>query len=216
MAVNVTLDDPWLTIDLGQDCETFGWTYRHGGMGQSRKIAWRAVRNEDLGEDFDIDPWLAAQTAARDLQDAPCFLTSARIADFAQASRSVAGISAHAVATAGLGNAERIGTRLMPEAHPGTINVLVAVDCPLSLPAKIELVSLITEARTTAMLARGHLVATGMATGTGTDCICVASPAGPAPITMAGKHTALGEAVGAAACAALSEAITRWRDPRDG
>ena len=209
----ITLDDPWLVVSLGGEHECFGWTFRNGGLTTSDRIAWRAVRNEDLTEDFDITPWLAAETARYGVADAPCFLTSARIGDFAQARVQVEGITAHAVATAGLGNAERIGTRLAPEGHIGTINVMVAVDRPLSLAAKIEAISLISEARTTAMIARGHLIATGIATGTGTDCICLASAIGAAPMTMAGKHTATGEAVGAAAYQALAAAINRWQDP---
>lgn len=209
----ITLDDPWLIVALGAPHDCFGWTFRHGGLATSDRIAWRAVRNEDLTEDFDITPWLARETAARGVAEAPCFLTSARIADYAQAQVTVAGITALAVATAGLGNAERIGTRLAPEAHIGTINVMVALDCPLTLPAKIEAISLVAEARTTAMLARGHAIATGIATGTGTDCICLASAIGPNAHDMAGKHTAIGEAIGAAAHRALHMAISRWQDP---
>ena len=72
--------------------------------------------------------------------------------------------------------------------------------------------SVAVEARTLAVLEAGF--ATGpdgaAATGTGTDCVVIASPIGWDEAVFAGLHTALGEAVGAAVLAAMRAAVGEW------
>ena len=46
---------------------------------------------------------------------------------------------------------------------------------------------------------------------TGTDCIAVAAPLSGEPAQFAGKHTALGEAIGDAVYRATAEGIREWR-----
>ncbi|MGB3417794.1 MAG: adenosylcobinamide amidohydrolase, partial [Mesorhizobium sp.] len=48
------------------------------------------------------------------------------------------------------------------------------------------------------------------ATGTGTDCIVVAAPAGEPGEAFAGLHTAVGAAIGRAVHDAISQACATW------
>jgi adenosylcobinamide amidohydrolase len=47
-------------------------------------------------------------------------------------------------------------------------------------------------------------------TGTGTDCIAIAAPFGEDPLPYAGKHTAIGEAIGACVHRAVADGISDW------
>jgi adenosylcobinamide amidohydrolase len=88
-------------------------------------------------------------------------------------------ISATCLATVGLTNAERVGTRRHRpvQTQPGTINLAVITDATLTDTALIELSSIATEARTAAVMDHGPDLPTGRATGTGTDCIVVGAEA---------------------------------------
>lgn len=210
----VELSEPWLIVDFAAPMRVLGWTPQGGGLQEAQKVLWRAVRNEDLTEDFDVLGWLAGVSVEHAPAGSPCFLTSARIADFAQSAVEVEGRGAAALATAGLGNAERIGRRREDPARVGTINLLVGVTRPLTLPAALEALSLMAEARTAAMLDHAPRLWADPPTGTGTDCLCLAWPGAGAPETYAGKHTAMGEALGRAAYEAVAAAIRAWSPPR--
>lgn len=230
---SVTLDCPWITVSFDRPMACLGWTPQGGGDRLAPSVLWREVRNEDLSETFDVLPWLAAQTAKRGQPDAPCFLTSRQVASYVRTDARVEGITARTIVTAGLGNAERIGQRRGKDAAFGTINLLLAVDRVLTYPARLEALSLLAEARTAAMLDHAPRLWQPAPTGTGTDCLCLATlpqadwaglpdgagsgitAADPDPaIPYAGKHTALGEAIGRAAYDAFAQAISAWQPPR--
>lgn len=231
---SVTLASPWIIVGFDRPMDCLGWTPQGGGATRATTVLWREVRNEDLTESFDVLPWLAQETAKLGQADAPCFLTSRQVASYVAAEACVEGILARAVVTAGLGNAERIGLRRGPDEPFGTINLLLAVNQTLSFPARLEALSLLAEARTTAMLDHAPRLWQPVPTGTGTDCLCLASlpdtdltgedarlsvgtaylPATRGPAPYAGKHTALGEAIGRAAYDAFAQAISAWQPPR--
>ena len=211
---HISLQSPWLLVRFNQPSICLGWTPQGGGRTESDTILWRQVRDDDLSEGFDVLPWLARQTQALGYDAAPCFLTSAQIADFAEAEAEVEGFIAKAVVTAGLGNAERIGHRYGPSKPFGTINAAVIVNRALSEQAALEALSLMTEARTTAMLEVAPHLWPHRVTGTGTDCMAICFPKiDAAPEAYCGKHTALGEAIGAAALKAFGAAIALWKPP---
>lgn len=208
------LDPPWLTLDLARKMPVLSWSVNRPGLVRARRILWREVRNADLPEDLDVAAWLDAQLAAREARDAVCFLTSCDIAQFTQATAQADGITARAVATVGLSNAESVGTRLPSAIHGwGTINIAVEIGTGgnggLTEAARIEALSIATQARTAAILAAGITLPTGPATGTGTDCIAIAAPAGST--RYAGLHTGAGEAVGRAVWGAVARGVTLWQ-----
>ncbi len=77
----------------------------------------------------------------------------------------------------------------------------------------IETVSVVTQARTLAVIEAFVPRAGVQVTGTGTDCIVVAAPIrGRRWQIIAGLHTGIGEAVGKAVYQAMREGIAVWRD----
>jgi adenosylcobinamide amidohydrolase len=131
-----------------------------------------------------------------------------------------------AAATAGVqGNAGRAGdaaawhegeSGYQPvHAVPGTINVLLLFNCPLTPAALTRAVATMTEAKSAVLqeLAVGSRYSEGLATGTGTDQFCLASPldADRKPKSWTGKHAKLGELIGKAVMDAVREAL-RWQN----
>jgi adenosylcobinamide amidohydrolase len=205
----VTLERPWLTMDLGRPLQVLSWALNRPGLVVAERIVWREVRNADLPEDFDVARWFDTVLAARGDAESVGLLTSRDVSRYRVARATADGVEAFAVATVGLSNAERIGQR-RPQvaARAGTINVAVALSAGLSEAALLETVSIATQARTAAVMEAGLRLAGGVATGTGTDCLAVAAPSGN--IRHAGLHTDVGEAVGRAVHDAVRAGAAEW------
>lgn len=209
--MSLALDRPWLDWDLGTPHRVLSWSLTNPGFVTARHITWREVRNADLPRDFDVLSWFRDQLAARDRAQAVAMLTSRDLTAFEQAQATVDGTTARCVATVGLSNAERIGHRIDRSTHDwGTINIALCTDAALTDAALLELSSIVTQARTAAILDTAHHLPPGPATGTGTDCIAVAAPPGDQP--FAGMHTALGEAAGRAVYDAVRRGAQVWMD----
>jgi adenosylcobinamide amidohydrolase len=205
----LTLERPWLTLDLGAEHHVLSWAINRPGEVRTRTILWREVRNADLPPELDVGAWLERELDARGQSDAVAFLTSRDVRAHFTARATVEGVSVQAVATVGLSNAERIGTRVDRRGKDwGTINIAVISDTGMTQAARLEALSIATQARTVAVMQSGLKLPGGTATGTGTDCIAVASPAGPA--AYAGLHTALGEAVGQAVLRVVGTGVADW------
>ncbi len=206
----LTHDHPWLALDLGAEMPVLSWAVNRPGLVRARRILWREVRNADLPVDLDVEAWLTGELAARDALDAVCFLTSCNITQVCESRAEVDGIRARAVATVGLSNAEAVGTRLPPATDGwGTINIAVALSEGLTEGARIEALSIATQARTAALMQSGLRLSTGPVTGTGTDCIALAAPEGGT--RYAGLHTATGEALGRAVLDAVTRGVVLWQ-----
>ncbi len=206
----VHLARPWLTFDLGCDMQVLSWAINRPGFVTARRIVWREVRNADLARDMPVHDWFEAELTAQGLENTVAFLTSRDVSCFAQSSVNVGDITAHCVATVGLSNAERVGSRVDRRAQDwGTINVAVRLDNALSQTGLIESLSIATQARTTAIIDACLPLPSGLATGTGTDCIAVAAPDGARD--YAGLHTDVGEAVGAAVYRATTMGARQWK-----
>lgn len=130
-----------------------------------------------------------------------------------------------ALATGGVeGNAARVGDpaglyefdgRYEPtggtQPH-GTINVIIAVNVPMTEGALVRAVMTATEAKAAVLqeLSVPSRQSTAIATGTGTDQIAVVAPAqGCVPLIGAGHHTTLGELVGRTVHDAIQETLRR-------
>ena len=143
-------------------------------------------------------------------------LTSCDLDSWVEANAEAGPARAHCVATVGLGNALRVGDPPGPFARIGTINLLCSVDAPLQAEALLEALAVATEAKTVAVLENGVASRrTGLAaTGTGTDCVVIASPLGPGRAPYAGKHTEVGAAIGAAVRDAVDRGARAWKAQR--
>ncbi|WP_293574190.1 adenosylcobinamide amidohydrolase [Phaeobacter sp.] len=217
---HLTLERPWLTFDLGQEMTVLSWAVNRPGLVRAQQILWREVRNRDLPPELDAATWYEAELHQRGAAQAVGFLTSRDVRQFTEARAEVEGITAHVVATVGLSNAERIGHRLDHSGRDwGTINIALQLSEGITDAALIEAMSLVVQARTAAVIDAGLMLRSGLATGTGTDCVAVAAPTGTQP--YAGLHTAIGEAIGKATYEAVATACADWmagsgRQPQQG
>ena len=139
-------------------------------------------------------------------------MTGAQIKKIASATEKRGAMIVTAWCTAGCSNALRVGDPASVEATaPGTINLIVLINQPITEAAMVEAIQIATEARVAAMLAvRVTSVRSGKpATGTGTDCIVVAAPEKPAVHFYCGKHTRLGELIGRAAYRSCARSLAK-------
>ncbi len=207
--MSLHLDRPWLTLDMGAPHQVLSWAINRPGFVVTNRIVWREVRNADLPPDLDVRDWFARALDDHGSADAVAFLTSRDIRAYHDHSATIGATTARCVATVGLSNAEHIGTRLDRSSKDwGTINVAVQVSTPLARTGLIEALSIAAQARTVAVMAVSHDLPTGIATGTGTDCIAVAAPQGQT--TYTGLHTEVGEAIGRATHDAVLAGAREW------
>ena len=225
--LRIDLSDKWMDVDLEGEHRVLSWALVGGGMRRARRVSWRYVTDRDLTVGADPVQWTLTAMNRRTVRSEVVLLTARRLAAVEQTMATADGTVARAVATVGLGNAVRIGTpspfentssaRPLSPGPPGTINILCHVNRPLSEAAMLEVMSLVAEARTAAVLQR-HLPdhGLGFASGTGTDCIAVAAPIsdqGESHI-YAGKHTLIGRLVGEAVLEAVGRGADRWIEER--
>ena len=214
--MDIVCDRPWLVAELEGPHRVLSWSLTAPGFVTARRIVWREVRNADLPAGFDALSWLKRDMLDAGHGEAVGLMTSRNIERHHFREARVERQSAACLATAGLSNAERVGRRQGFRPKAGTINLLVQTGGSLSDAAMIEALSIAVEARTLAVLEAGFATAPdgAAATGTGTDCVVIASPIassiGGDEAVFAGLHTALGEAVGAAVLAAMRAAVGEW------
>ena len=177
-----------------------------------------AKMTRDLGgavtfDAFSTDPhaFLKVRLAEAGLPHALAFMTSRDICRHHLCERRVEGVAAACLTTVGLSNGERVGSRkAYGPPHAGTINTLVHVSVPLTDGAMVEALSIVAEARTAAIVDSWRAARGTTVTGTGTDCIVVASPCRGEPLAFAGLHTAVGEAIGGAVYDATRSGAEQW------
>jgi len=207
---------PFLKVRFAEPQRTLGWSLLHPGFAVVSDIVWVEVRNSDLGPSTDPKAFLRARLTEADLPDALGFMTSRDIRRHLSCRRRVDAVEAACLTTVGLSNGERVGSRKMCASHAGTINTLVHVSVPLTDGAMVEAISIVAEARTAAIVDSRRVERGTAITGTGTDCIVVASACVGAPLDCAGLHTAVGEAIGGAVYDATRTGAEQWdRDIQD-
>lgn len=214
--MQLDLDPPWLVADFGAPLRVLGWAINRPGFARARRVVWREVRGADLRPGLDPAAWIAGELAGRGLGDAPALLTSRPLRHHVLRRAEVGGAVVDCLATVGLSNGERVGTRRQAgQGLWGTINLAARISTPLSEGALVEALSIAVEARTAAVMEtapRPRDAAAGPVaapiTGTGTDCAVVAAPPGAG--AYAGLHTPLGEALGRAVYAAVRQGAEDW------
>jgi adenosylcobinamide amidohydrolase len=210
----VTLRPRWLVVRFAAEHVVQSWAIVNGGFHRTREVAFHEVRDAELPRDVDPAALLRGRLAAAGVPDAVGLLTSRNVERYVQAISLDESVSAHVVATVGLGNALRAGDPPGHGPRAGTINLVCRVSRPLSMAAALEAASIVVEARTLAVREAGVASRrTGLpATGTGTDCVALAWPSRGAPEAYAGKHTALGHVIGDAVLQAVRQGTAAWLD----
>lgn len=209
----------WLEVKFSRPHSVLSWAIIGGGWTQASIVTWQHVTPHELHEDLDPVQYFQEKLAQRHRgKDVIGFLTGASLRNYSESLAFDSEVNeemwVRCIVTMGLRNAVRIGDP--PSFRPikiGTINILLQTSLPLSQLASIEALSLVTEARTLAVL-EGKILSmnsTDFATGTGTDCIAIASPVAEDGIPYAGKHTVLGHLIGTAAYQAVSHGVKCWK-----
>lgn len=217
--LQIRLEPPWLVVRFASPQRMASWSPSRPGLVDAQTVAWLEVRDSDLSEGGDAAAWFVEQLAGRGLGDAVGMMTARNVATFECTTVRVGDVEATCVVTLGLNNGERIGSRFdagyadgSAAFRAGTINILCHVSRPLTDAALLEASSIAAQGRTVALCDARHQRPglSGPVTGTGTDCIVMAAPAGPDPAAFAGMHTDIGEAVGASVLEATGAALAAW------
>lgn len=210
----VDLRQPWLRVDLGRAHRVVGWPVVAPSDGMARFVTWLQVCDSDLPRHVDPDTYFLHRARAEGMAADVGLLTAAEVARFALQRRPTPDGAVTVVVTVGLGNGESVIPGDAPmhvTPHVGTINLLAVLPLPLAPPAMQEAISIVTQGRTAAVMDLCLRTGDGRpVTGTGTDCVVVAAPHGPAKQLHCGLHTTLGRALGEAAYAATWAAAARW------
>ncbi len=208
----ITCEPPLLIATFNEPQQMLSWSVTRPGRVTSRHVVWLEVSNKDLPEEVDAIRHVEGRMAQAGLPDAVALMTSRNIRRHHLAQVTADDTTATCLATVGLSNSERVGQRLSePVRLPSTINTLVHASRPLSEAAFLEAMSIVTQARTTAVLDSGVRRGGVAVTGTGTDCVVIAAPNGAGEAQFAGLHTSVGEAVGAATYRAVAAGIETWK-----
>jgi adenosylcobinamide amidohydrolase len=201
---------PFLTARFAEPQRTLGWSLLHPGFAIVTDVVWVEVRNSDLGLSVDPHAFLKARLTQSGLPNALAFMTSRDIRRHHFCQRRAGAVEAACLTTVGLSNGERVGARKAHGPHAGTINTLVHVSVPLTDGAMVEALSIVAQARTAAIVETRRVERGTAITGTGTDCIVVASPCRGEPAAWAGLHTEVGEAIGGAVYDATRDGAEQW------
>jgi adenosylcobinamide amidohydrolase len=209
----------WVVPD--QACRVLSWAPLGGGIRIARLLANHQVKVDDREALRSPRAYLArvVRAAGHDPRRTVALMTGAAVARAGHAVAARDGVSVGAWCTAGFSNALRAGDRAtVPSTHAGTINLIVMVNRPLTRAAMVEAVQIATEARALVVLEAGiKSVRSGApATGTGTDCIAIATPVratvrGMRAEPYCGKHTLLGELIARAVLESCAQALRRMR-----
>ncbi len=205
----------FIHVSFERKMKFLSWSIINGGSHISDEVFWARVHNRELPQHVDPLQVLKNKMKGKCRKDAICFLTSAHLDDLSLKSKKERDIKVSCLATVGMGNSLRIGDRGDHHLRVGTINLLVKINKPLSLSAQIEAMTLITEARTMAVLEENiPSLKTGLpSTGTGTDCIAFCCEIGTedSNIIYSGKHTLEGSLIGQCTYEAVKEGVQNWK-----
>jgi adenosylcobinamide amidohydrolase len=216
----IVVKEPWLEVQFPCPHAVLSWAPLGGGWQTANKVLWHRVTNDDLP--FGVDPTVFfLERIERDGMDrgAVGFLSGLPASSRIEVVEACNGEWARCLATVGLSNGVRVGDpSFLANPRVGTINILLQSSLPLSLAASIEASSVVTQARTLAVLEAQVQSAEGCdsITGTGTDCIAIASPVGETSASFSGTHTLIGHLIGKAVLKAIKPGIQRWKEWKDG
>lgn len=230
-------DDKLVSVRFLKAFRVFSTCHAHGGFADNLDLVFNHQSCEPVGHIIPAlheafrqpERYVGALLQGQGLSGAKgaCLATAANINTLAIAEEAYRDLAVVALATAGVeGGAARAGDPaayyefgghferrgdIGPET-PGTINVILLVNTPMTDGALVRAVMTATEAKAALLqeLSVPSRQSARIATGTGTDQIAVAAPReGAVPLTGAGHHCVLGELIGKAVMAAIREAVAR-------
>ncbi len=213
--LRITRRGRFLIVHFPKPQSFLSWAIIGGGRIQGETVAWCEVRNVELPVSMDPKKFLEARFSAEGIQNAVGLMTSRSLDSYVDIEKNLDGISARSIATVGLSNALRVGEPPSQKMGVGTINILCHVSRSLSEEALLEALAVAAEAKTTVILEASCAgILTGeenTVTGTGTDCIVMATPEGHPKLRYAGKHTLIGYLVGSVVMESVRRGVEIWK-----
>jgi adenosylcobinamide amidohydrolase len=167
-----------LKVRFSEPRRSLGWSLLHPGFATAKDVVCVELRDRDLPPSIHPCAFLKTKVAEAGIPHALAFMTSRNILRHHFGLRRVEGVEVYCLATVGLSNGERFGTRRSVRSRAGTINILVCLSCSLTDGALVEALSIAAQARTAAIIETRPPDLQPVITGTGTDCIVVAAPCG--------------------------------------
>jgi adenosylcobinamide amidohydrolase len=211
-AFSLERSDRFLHLDFAEPHDCLSWAIVGGGRQRATRVTWCQVSRGELPEDADpralVESWIAEERRASQV----VLMTSRNLDAFELEVARDGEWSATCLATVGLGNALRPGDSAQFVPPVGTINLGVVLSHRLSEGAALEALSLATAARSLAVSEAGVTSeeSGAAASGTGTDCVLIASPATGTPLPWVGMHTKPGELLGRCVLEATRRGVEAW------
>jgi len=204
-----------LIISFPRPVPILSWAVLNGGFCYASHLVNHHVNSDDAGFGGNPEGWLSRELQRLELQGkAVVMATGVTMSELIEVSFSDGAREVACFATAGYGNALSVGDAASFQdsqvISPHTINMIFLVQPSLREEAMVEAVQIATEGRVRALYESGirSTQSSLPATGTGTDCIALAS-IGSSVERYCGKHTKLGELIGLAAYTAIAKGLAK-------
>ena len=204
-------------LSFSAPVRVLSWAVLNGGFCYADHIINHRVRGSDCSFCDRPRRWLQRSATKLGLNGkVVAMATAVEMDNLSQASLSGSDAEVTCFATVGCGNALSAGdpASVMLERAARrslhTINIITVVQPGLSEAAMVEAIQLATEGRVRALAEAGirSSASSLIATGTGTDCIAIAS-LGTGRTNYCGKHTRLGEFIGLAVYTAVKKGLLK-------
>jgi adenosylcobinamide hydrolase len=206
-----------LILSFPQPVLTLSWAVLNGGFCRADHILNHQVHIGDAAFIADPELWLQKHIHRRKLRGRTVALvTGVAMTSLVEFSARHGAAEVTCFATVGCANALSAGDAASFNgdgmACPHTINMILLVRPGLRQEAMVEAVQIATEGRVRALYESGVLSSQSAlpATGTGTDCVAVAS-LGELESRYCGKHTKLGELIGLASYTSVKKGVAASR-----
>jgi len=219
--INFKKTSQYIKVDFEENMNFLSWAILNGGFKQGKKVYWARVENKNLPIHLDPKDVLKERMENDNFKKSVGFLTSAKLDHVTHEFEERGDLKVEILTTVGMGNALRVGDPAKNRIRVGTINILLAVNKPMSINAQLEAMNIIAEARTLAVLEENIMSKkTNLpSTGTGTDCTVVASKLKEKiteeELVYSGKHTVLAELIGKCTYSAIRSGIQKWKRDND-
>lgn len=209
--IQIDLEDKTLVAHLPETFQVLSWSPFNPGQMQTR-----CLFNHELNENIEINVPEIFINLKKNLalpDNAVGMLTTAKVRKFCTHYLQSGPHWVHAIATVGLDNTRTVGEEAdvdTPLDDHDTINLILVTNSLPDLSGQLEAIQVCTMAKTralTEMKVKSSKSGTP-ATGTGTDCIILAS-SGEVKQNYCGMHTRLGELIGQAAYQTIKEGIEK-------
>lgn len=200
-----------LIVDFPTPYRVLSWASLNGGLVEARTIFNHQV---DVNAYPSLEPEVYLSSLAQHLgveRPTVGLMTGVLMERLVRKVIQTEGLLLECFATVGVSNALAVGDPATYDERPGTINIIVVCNQPLTPPALVEAVQIVTEAKVQALYVTKirSTASDALATGTGTDCVAVACPHGEPAYQYCGKHTHLGELLGRVVGQAIEEGLRR-------